>query len=329
MNLGQRNILRPLVAGALLGLALSGARADVFVASAGPGGDINRYDDAGHFLGKQVTGLRPLAMAFGPDGGLYAHEYLAPLTSRLDPVTGKLSAFTSGGSVGHASQITFGGPDQDLYIADQVHPGAVARFDGRTGAFEQRIETTSYEGISGVAVDSAGTVYAGAPYGVIYKYAGGSLSTFATAVTPEHLYGMDIGPDGNLYIGTGGSRVLRYKPDGSAFGAGGSTTDPTLILDSRLNNAYSLNFGPDGKLYVVNHFKSEVLRYTAGGSFIDVFIVGGHGLTYPAAIDFGSFAPPPVPEPATWMFFAIGLAIAGLNSRHRDRKPHRSEPAAR
>jgi sugar lactone lactonase YvrE len=292
----------------------------VFVADHG-GGNIYRYDDSGHFLGKHLTGFRPVAMAFGSDGGLYAAKYKAGYVSRLDPVTGAVTTFTSGGflSAPHPSQITFGGPGQDLYVADQVHPGAVVRFDGTTGAFEQRITTPAAEGISGVAVDSGGTVYAGAPYGVIYKYSSGVLTTFATAATSEHLYGLQIGADGNLYVGTGGSRVLRYKPDGTPFGLGGSTTDATLILDSRLDNAYSLNFGPDGKLYVLSYFGAEVLRYGADGTFMDVFIKNTPGLINPVALDFGTFAPPPVPvpEPTTWMLFALGLAVFGFNLRRR------------
>lgn len=300
------------------------ARADVFLANHS-GQGIYRYDDSGAFVGIHPTPgapLGPLGLSFGPDGGLYYQQYIGDeQTFRIDPVTGAVSVFVSGGYPSRpvVHQITFGGPGNDLYVAA---PGsaAVVRFDGATGALEAQIDLDGDTQTVGVAVDSSGVVYSSSRHGVIRKYASGALSLFATAPTGWY-EALAIGPDGNLYAGSSVDRVFRYKPDGTPFGAGGSTTDPTFIRDSRLSSAFSLGFDPDGRLYVVSPGSVQVLRYAADGSFVDTFISATPGLVYPSYLAFGALGP--IPEPATVALLLAGIGVLALavtgNPRSRRR----------
>lgn len=312
LDLGRRAALA-----ALLCVCVPAAEADVFLANHGGGAGIYRYDDAGTFLGKHATGGRPLGLSFGPDGGLYFHRYLTETTLRIDPVSGVASVFVSGGYPlpPNVHQITFGGPGNDLYVA-APGAGAVVRFDGATGAFEALVDIAGDTQTIGVAVDASGVVYASSRTGRIRKYESGILSSFATA--PSGWFeALTIGSDGNLYAGSSGSRIYRYKPDGTPFGAGGSTSDPTFIDDSRLDNAFSPSFGPDGNLYVVSFNTSQVLRYGPDGTFIDTFLGSTPGLDRPTYLAFGTFAPPPVPEPAPIALLISGIAVLTLTGRKR------------
>lgn len=92
---------------------------------------------------------------------------------------------------------------------------------------------------------------------------------------------VQFGPDGNLYILSGGDTVLRY--DGV-----GSFIDVFIPKGSNgLDGASDMIFGPDGNLYISNNGAKgptsgdddgEVLRFNGKtGAFIDTFIKNGAG----------------------------------------------------
>lgn len=117
-----------------------------------------------------------------------------------------------------------------------------------------------------------------------------------------HRMDLTIGPDGNLYISSGGSSglnlfgpaypqdsaVLRYSLTGEFLGVAAS--------GGGLSRPYGNTFAPDGSLFVSSFRTNQILRYdSATGAFLGVFASdnnGGlgtvNGLNGPNGLLFGS-----------------------------------------
>src|ERR1700761_3070661 len=79
-----------------------------------------------------------------------------------------------------------------------------------------------------------------------------SSGNFVNSSSIQQPTGVTIGPDGNLYAGTGspadgnGAEINVFNPaTGSKTGTG-----PSHVTDNSLNNPAGMAFGPNGNLYV-------------------------------------------------------------------------------
>jgi hypothetical protein len=238
-------------------------------------------------------------MLFGQDGNLYvavgydgAHK-----KGWVDHFDGKTGAYlgkfvtddlTQNGGLKNPQGMLFG-PDGngdgklDLYVASSFEDSSnnnVKRYDGTTGQFLDEFVTTGSGGL-------------------------------------DHAAGITFGPDGNLYVASGGwggnggifglAAVLRYegptRPDNLPPGTFlGTFVQPG---SGGLNSPFGLLFGPDGNgdggqdLYVSTwlahgtNFQtkdgtSAILRYDGmNGSFIDAFVpFGSAGMESPGYMAF-------------------------------------------
>lgn len=110
---------------------------------------------------------------------------------------------------------------------------------------------------------------------------GALINTFAVGLDPA---GVAFGPDGNLYVATGGligGLVLRFTPAGEFIN---TFVGPDLSISGPLD----VVFGPDGNLYV-GDVTNGVLRYDGQtGQFLGTFVPPfSGGLVVPFFMVFG------------------------------------------
>jgi myo-inositol-hexaphosphate 3-phosphohydrolase/streptogramin lyase len=136
----------------------------------------------------------------------------------------------------------------------------------------------------GVAVDAAGNVYiADSPNqrirkvspttGIITTVAGTGSSGYngdniaATTARLNYPKGVEIGPDGALYIGDANNHRIRRVDLSTGIittvagtGSAGSTGDGGPATSARLNTPRNVAFGPDGDLYIADDSNFKVRR---------------------------------------------------------------------
>src|SRR6185295_13130444 len=122
--------------------------------------NVLHYDDSGNLVEVLWAGSpAPIGIAFGPDGALYTSNLYLDQIRRYNALTLDFDPFTPSGGVANPHEITFGGPLNDLYVADAggFTPGdhKFRRFDGETGAYIESIDAPGPEDWVGIAVDNA------------------------------------------------------------------------------------------------------------------------------------------------------------------------------
>ena len=181
----------------------------------------------------------------------------------------------------------------DLFVASS-EPAQVLQYDGLTGEFVGVFADASEGGSNpwagGLEFDdnymyvttgwNNGVLRFDAQTGVPAPAAGQNGATFVSpgAGGLSEVWGMAVGPDGHLYVGSFDTdAVLRYD------GATGELIDVFVTAgNGGLNGPGALIFDANGLLYVGSSVTNEVLRYqgpsgTSPGAFLDAFVPARSG----------------------------------------------------
>lgn len=127
------------------------------------------------------------------------------------------------------------GPGGDVYALD-TRPGlgaasnSVIRFRG-DGGFVARLPLPDDFSPADLAVDAAGNIYLAETFGgTVVKLGpdGAEQARFGDPADPERFSAgaIDVDRQGNIYLATYGSGVLKLGPDGSLIGQGGAAATP-------------------------------------------------------------------------------------------------------
>jgi DNA-binding beta-propeller fold protein YncE len=248
------------------------AGADVIVASyAPPESSILRFGEDGTLMqpivppGGGIVG--PAGITFGPDGLLYVSNQASlfgppgtqDFIAQIDPATGSVTTFITLASGYLPAGLRFG-PDGNLYVSRNggiqapSGTGTVDCYNGTTGQFMASV-VTNLSQPTGLLFDSAGNLYVSSyGDGNIVVYNGTSQRILVTLGTGRLLApsGLQIGPDGNLYVvdlllGA----IRRYDLSGNFIGglipAGGQLSNqfPSDLLFDRRGNLLVADLGGD------------------------------------------------------------------------------------
>ncbi len=201
---------------------------------------------------------------------------------------------------------------EDQYLLVSNREGRdILRYDAKTGTFVDVLVKAGSGNMNvpmGMALGPDGNLYVSSHHTEIFPrndprvlkfdtQTGEFLGTFGSAPSNSVLGFMDFGPDGNLYVGDGGSATvfrfngktgesmgvfatgvsgesywgLDWGPDGNLYVGSfldhidrfdGVTGAPLGIIPTpEASSPGFVTFGPDGMLYVSDYFGSQVLVY--------------------------------------------------------------------
>lgn len=183
---------------------------------------IHRYNGTtGAPLGTLATGLTdPNDIMFGPGGLLYYVDHFSDRVRRYDVVAGtELAPIMLSDGAHHSHSITFG-PDGLIYMGlldGGPTPSTIRRLDPVTLTDLGTLVTLpTFTGIFGLAFLPDGSLAVGDNFsGGIYRFNGVSGAPLPDLAAPGSIsapFGMRIGPDGLLYVCSGGLGVQRFDP---------------------------------------------------------------------------------------------------------------------
>ena len=209
----------------------------------------------------------PFGVVRGPDGAIWFCEYGGHLVRRLAP-DGTISTVAGSGKKGYegdggpALHASFNLPHEirfdakgNYYIADMMNH-AVRKVDAKTGL----ITTIAGTGQPGYSGDDGP----------------------AAKAQLKQPHSIQFGPGGDLYICDIGNNVIRRidlkTGTISSFagtGRGGPTPDGAPIRGTPLSGPRSMDFDPEGRLWLVTREGNQVLRFDLKAGTIHV--VAGTG----------------------------------------------------
>jgi streptogramin lyase len=292
------------------------ARADLFVSSFTQH-SIRRYDEAtGNFLGTFITagsgGLsQPHRSLFGPDGAFYVASAATNRILRYDGATGAyLGIFAQAAELQYPVDMLWG-PDGNLYVSSQGND-SIARFNGASGAFIDvfvPVGSGGLDGPSGIQFHNGDLFVAGRYSNAAYRYDGttGAYEMTIGSGVINVGYGLDFGPDGNLYVASGGaSRINEFDPvTGASLGAFVATGS------GGVSAPVGIEFTAGGELLVASLNTDSIKAYNgATGAFLSDRVAAASG-----GLDAPNYFTIAVPEPGSCAVLAFGAV--GLMLRRR------------
>jgi hypothetical protein len=142
--------------------------------------------------------------------------------------------------------------------------GKVVRFAGDQATI---LADTKESSVNALAVDRAGSVFAGTTGSKIYKVSQGRADVFATLSDAESVWALAVDRAGGaLFAGTGSDgKIVRVEP-GGAQSVYFKTDDPFVV---------SLAVGDDGALYAGTSGKALLYRVAAAGRASVLYDFGG------------------------------------------------------
>jgi len=211
----------------------------------------------------------PFGVVRGPDGALWFCEYTGQRVRKIDP-DGTIHTVAGsgergyGGDGGPALEASFNLPHEirfdeagDLYIVD-MRNHAVRKVELATGIITT-VAGTGEEGYSG----------------------DGGPATEAKLNKPHSI---QFGPDGLLYICDIGNHVIRRVDLESGLieafagtGEAGPTPDGSPIAETPLNGPRSLDFDPEGNLWLATREGNQVFKFDLGAGTIHHIAGTGRG----------------------------------------------------
>ena len=253
----------------------------------------------------------PQGVAIDQQGNVFVANELGNTISKFDSSGTLLTTIGSAASLSEPMGLALDSAGT-LYAANYgIGPAAnsVARFDAG-GNFVASM-TAQIDRPLGVAVDTSGHLFVGNWFlNTVSKFdANGTfLATIGSSSTITNPGGLVTTAAGELYVASEGSGVISlFDAAGtyqSSIGAGASLLAPAGVARDHLGNLY-VSSGTDSS-------NSLIAKFDSAGVF-------QFSWSIPDISGFLATAPVPVPEPATWVMGAVGLACVAWRSLQRCR----------
>jgi hypothetical protein len=252
-------------------------------------------DSTAHYRGAFVQGPPDVPggfiMTFGPDGNLYLANDSADPILRYNGTTGAfMGVFVPpvNGQIGIAQGMVFNG--SYVYVGSSL-TNEVFQFNASTGAYVGVFINGVSGGPNNLALgpDANGNpnadLYVSTSNGVA-RYDGSTGAYLGTYITNgagglSGANAMTFDPSQTyLYVTSSTNQVLKYNARTGAYVG--------VAASAGVSNLSSVQFGPDGLLYVLSRGNNRILRYTATGTYVDDYVpAGSGGMISPFAMAFG------------------------------------------